>query len=72
VFVSFVINSFGAVADVKIAKSVNPALDREAMRVIYTMPKWKPGTQQGKAVDVAFTMPIEFLLQYDSPAPSAK
>jgi len=72
VFVSFVINSFGAVADVKIAKSVNPALDREAMRVIYTMPKWKPGTQQGKAVDVAFTMPIEFLLQYDPPVPSAK
>jgi len=72
VFVSFVINSFGAVSDVKIVKSVDPALDREAMRVIYSMPKWKPGYQQGKAVDVAYTMPIEFLLQFDSPAPSTK
>jgi len=72
VFVSFVVNSFGAVSDVKVAKSVHPALDHEAIRVIYSMPKWKPGFQQGKAVDVAFTMPIEFILQYDPPVPSAK
>jgi TonB family protein len=72
VFVSFVINSFGAVSDVKVVKSVDPALDHEAIRVIYSMPKWKPGFQQGKAVDVAYTMPIEFILQYDPPAPSTK
>jgi len=63
VYVSFVINSFGAVSDVKIARSVDPALDNEAMRVIYTMPKWNPGLQQGKAVDVAYTLPITFILQ---------
>jgi TonB family protein len=72
VFVSFVINSFGAVSDVKVVKSVDPALDHEAIRVIYSMPKWKPGFQQGKAVDVAYTMPVEFILQYDPPAPSTK
>lgn len=72
VFVSFVINSFGAVSDVKVVKSVDPALDHEAIRVIYSMPKWKPGFQQGKAVDVAYTMPIEFILQYDQPVPSTK
>ncbi|HAQ20982.1 MAG TPA: hypothetical protein DCR40_17375 [Prolixibacteraceae bacterium] len=63
VFVSFVINSYGVVSNVKIARSVDPALDNEAIRVIYTMPKWKPGFQQGKAVDVAYTLPITFILQ---------
>lgn len=63
VYVSFVINSFGAVSDVKVARSVDPALDNEAMRVIYTMPKWNPGMQQGKAVNVAYTLPITFILQ---------
>lgn len=72
VFVGFVINSYGVVSDVKIVKSVHLALDNEAIRVIYSMPKWKPGFQQGKAVDVAYTMPIEFILQYDPPVPSAK
>ena len=72
VFVSFVINSYGAVSNVEIAKSVNPALDNEAKRVVYTMPKWKPGFQHGKAVDVAYTIPIEFILQYDPPQPLAK
>jgi TonB family protein len=63
VYVSFVINSFGVVSDAKIARSVDPALDNEAIRVIYSMPKWKPGFQQGKAVDVAYTVPITFILQ---------
>ena len=72
VFVSFVINRYGVASNVTIAKSVNPALDNEAMRVVYTMPKWKPGYQQGKAVDVAYTIPIEFILQYDPPQPLGK
>ena len=63
VYVSFVINSYGVVSNVKIARSVDPALDNEAIRVIYTMPIWKPGFQQGKAVDVAYTLPITFILQ---------
>ena len=72
VYVSFVINSYGVVSDAKIARSVDPALDNEAIRVIYSMPKWKPGYQQGKAVDVAFTVPITFLLSYSPPMPLAK
>jgi protein TonB len=72
VFVSFLINRYGVPSNVTIAKSVNPALDNEAIRVVYTMPKWKPGFQQGKAVDVAFTIPIEFILQYDPPQPLGK
>ena len=72
VYVSFVINSYGVVSDVKIARSVDPALDNEAKRVIYTLPKWKPGFQQGKAVDVAYTVPITFILQESSPMPLAK
>ncbi|MBV5312847.1 MAG: TonB family protein [Prolixibacteraceae bacterium] len=63
VYVSFVINSYGVVSDAKIARSVDVALDNEALRVIYNMPKWKPGFQQGKAVDVAYTVPITFILQ---------
>lgn len=72
VYVSFVINSYGVVSNVKIARSVDPALDNEAIRVIYTMPKWKPGFQQGKAVDVAYSLPITFILSYSPPMPLAK
>ncbi|MBW8325695.1 MAG: TonB family protein [Prolixibacteraceae bacterium] len=72
VFVSFVINRYGVVSNVKVTKSLHPALDNEAVRVVYSMPKWKPGIQQGKAVDVAYTMPIEFVLQYGSPQPLEK
>ena len=45
------------------SKSVNPALDKEAVRVISNMPKWKPGTLEGKAVRVKYTMPVTFRLQ---------
>jgi TonB family protein len=62
VFVSFVIKGNGKVGDVKIARSVDPLLDAEAARVIGSMPDWKPGKQHGEAVDVAFTIPIQFTL----------
>ncbi len=62
VLVSFIIDKEGTVTDVKIVKSVDASLDKEALRVISTMPKWKPGKQRGKAVDVQFVLPIEFLL----------
>lgn len=62
VFVSFVIKSSGKVGDVKIARSVDPLLDAEAARVIGSMPDWKPGKQHGEAVDVAYTIPIQFAL----------
>jgi TonB family protein len=63
VFVSFVVNSTGKVEQAKIEKGVDPLLDAEAIRVINQMPDWKPGKQRGQAVNVAFTVPIEFKLQ---------
>jgi len=63
VFVTFIVNSNGKVENAKIARGVHPALDAEAIRVINSLPEWKPGKQRGTAVDVAYTMPIEFKLQ---------
>ncbi len=63
VYISFVVNSKGQVVDVKVARGVDPNLDKEAMRVFQTMPTWKPGKQRGKAVKVSYTMPINFVLQ---------
>lgn len=63
VYVSFIIDKEGYVRDIKVAKSVAPSLDKEAMRVIRTMPKWTPGRSKGKPVDVLYTVPISFMLQ---------
>ena len=62
VFVSFVVGSDGKVKDCKIAKSVSSELDKEALRVIKRMPKWKPGEQHGKPIPVSYTLPINFKL----------
>jgi TonB family protein len=62
VFVSFVIEIDGAVADVKVVRGVGGGCDEEAMRVVKLMPKWTPGKQSGKVVRVAFNMPIKFAL----------
>ncbi len=63
VYVSFVVNTKGKVTDVKIARGVDPNLDKEAIRVVQAMPAWKPGKQRGKAVKVSYTVPINFVLQ---------
>lgn len=63
VVVQFVINVDGTVSDIKVVKSVDPYLDKEAIRVVGSMPKWKPGTQEGKPVRVKYTVPINFRLQ---------
>jgi Ca-activated chloride channel family protein len=63
VVVQFVIDTLGYVTDSKVIKSVSPTIDAEALRVVNSMPQWKPATQQGKAVNVKFTMPINFSLQ---------
>ena len=60
---TFVINKNGDTEYFRIAKSVNPLLDQEAIRVLQLMPNWKPGTQRGKAVRVSYTVPINFQLQ---------
>lgn len=63
VYVKFVVTKDGNITDVEIARSVESSIDAEAIRVIKSMPKWKPGTQRGKPVNVRFTLPIKFSLQ---------
>lgn len=63
VYVSFVIERDGSPTNVQVARGVDPALDREAVRVVSRMPKWKPGKQRGKAVRQKFTIPVLFRLQ---------
>jgi bla regulator protein blaR1 len=63
--VRFVINLEGKVGEVVALRSENPVLDKEALRVISSMPDWKPGKQSGKAVDVYYMVPVEFKLKND-------
>ena len=60
VFVQFVIDKNGDVVSPKIARGIDPILDKEAIRVIQSLQKWEPGTQRGEAVNVSFTVPIDF------------
>ena len=62
-FVSFVIDVKGKINSVEMVKPINPLLDKEAMRVIASMPKWKPGKKDGKKVNVKFVIPINFKLK---------
>jgi len=63
VYVQFAVNSKGQVVDAVVVRGVDPALDKEAVRVVTASPKWSPGKQRGKAVKVQFTFPINFVLQ---------
>ena len=63
VIVQFVIGRDGAVRDVQVLRSVDPTLDKEAIRVVQAMRKWIPGRQRGEPVSVRFTLPISFRLQ---------
>ena len=63
VVVTFIVNTDGSVSDPKVVKSVNPALDAEAIRVVNAMPKWTPGKQNGHTVRVKFTIPVTFRLK---------
>ena len=63
VFVAFVVEPDGRVSNVRVVRGVDPALDKEAIRVVQSSPKWKPGMQRGKPVRVSFTFPIIFVLQ---------
>ncbi|PLX01470.1 MAG: hypothetical protein C0595_14540 [Marinilabiliales bacterium] len=62
VFISFVVNKDGSISDVKKLRGVSEELDKEAMRVIKNMPKWKPGEQRGEKVKVEYALPINFKL----------
>lgn len=63
VICTFVVERDGSVTDVRVAKSVDPSLDKEAVRVVSSMPKWIPGKQNGSAVRVKYTLPVTFRLQ---------
>ena len=63
VIIQFVVERDGTISDVRVARGVDPYLDKEAVRVVKSMPKWIPGKQNGKAVRVKFTVPVMFRLQ---------
>jgi protein TonB len=63
VICTFVVERDGSITDVKVIKSVDPSLDKEAIRVLKSMPKWIPGKQNGSAVRVKYTVPVTFRLQ---------
>jgi len=63
VIVQFAVNSRGQVVNARVVRGVDPALDKEALRVVNSSPKWSPGKQRGKPVSVQFTFPINFVLQ---------
>ena len=62
VVVSFTVEKDGAISDVKVARSVTPSLDAEAVRVVKAMPKWTPGKQDGQPVRVRYNVPVSFKL----------
>ena len=63
VICTFVVERDGSVSDIRIKRSVDPSLDKEAMRVVSAMPKWIPGRQNGQMVRVKYTLPVTFRLQ---------
>ena len=63
VIAQFVVERDGSISDVKVIKSVDPSLDKEAIRVLKSMPKWIPGKQNGAPVRVKYTVPVTFRLQ---------
>ncbi len=63
VYVSFVVGKDGNVSDAKVIRGIDPSLDKEALRVVNSLPRWKPGKQRGEPVRVSFSVPISFVLQ---------
>jgi len=62
VYVQFVVEKDGSISDVKVVRGIGGGCDEEAVRVVKSMPRWKPGKQRGQPVRVYFTLPIEFKL----------
>jgi protein TonB len=62
VTLKFVVSRDGSVGNIQVLKGVDPSLDKEAVRVVQSMPKWIPGKQNGKNVNVWFTLPVNFTL----------
>ena len=66
VIVGFVVEKDGSISNVEVVRSVDPSLDKEALRVIKSMPRWKPGKIRGKPVRVKYTVPVNFKLTSDN------
>ena len=62
VIISFIVEKDGSLTDVKVEKSIDPSFDKEAVRVVKSMPKWEPGMYRGKPVRVKYCIPISFRL----------
>lgn len=63
VYVTFIVDKEGNIANAKIARGVDPSIDQEALRVVNNLPRWYPGVQKGEPVNVSYTVPINFALQ---------
>ena len=63
----FIVNSDGSISDIKVVRGVHPSLDAEAIRAIESMPKWIPGKKDGEAVNVQFTVPVAFAMEWEQP-----
>ena len=72
VIIAFVIQKDGSVTNARIVKSVDPELDAEALRIVKAMPNWTPGTQDGKPVNVRYTIPVIFSLYKEDVTPGKK
>ena len=72
VIIQMVVTKEGDIAEAKVVRNIDPLLDAEALRVINSMPKWKPGKQKGEAVNVKYTIPVMFRLGNGSDINPAK
>lgn len=64
VYISFVVEKDGSIGNVTVLRGINESLDREAMRVVQSMPRWKPGKQGSQTVRVSYQVPITFKIQH--------
>jgi TonB family protein len=71
IVLSFIVTTEGAVSKIEIMKGLSPVLDQEAVRVISSMPTWKPGMQNGKAVNVKYTVPYRIVVKKEVDKPAA-
>lgn len=69
VIIRFIVETNGALSNIKVVRGVDPSIDNEALRVLELSPKWIPGTQNGRAVRTLYTVPISFTLAQDDKQP---
>ena len=72
VTVQFVVDRDGSIRDAEVLRPVDPLLDAEALRLVRSMPRWRPGMQKGKVVAVKYTVPVTFRLDTAKTEPTAR